>query len=104
MPPSELPHAPSGLTPSPPPRGRLITHNEILDLIVQNASLPEILQVLAFMVEREIPGSRASILLLDDDGVHLHVGAGPSLPSEFSSVIEGAMVGPAAGTCGTAIY
>ncbi len=101
----------SGTRPDPPTavaveraaRTRLITHNEILDLVVQNASLPEILQVVASMVERELPGARASILLLDDD-LRVHVGAGPSLPSEYNAAIEGVAIGPNAGTCGTAAY
>jgi GAF domain-containing protein len=86
------------------PSGRLITHGDILDLVVQNASLTEILDVLAAMVERRLAGSRASILLLDEDGVHVHVGAGPSLPREYNAAIEGASIGPDAGTCGTAAY
>ena len=72
--------------------GGSITHSEILDLIVQNASLPDILQVIASMTERQIPGALASILLLDEDGLRVHVGAGPSLPREFNAAIEGASV------------
>ena len=81
-----------------------ITYSDILDLIVQNASLADVLQVIASMMERELPGARASILLLDDDGQHVHVGAGPSLPREFNRAVEGESIGPAAGTCGTAAY
>ena len=83
---------------------RSITYSDILDLVVQNASLADVLQVIASMVERELPGARASILLLDDDGQHVHVGAGPSLPREYNRAIEGESIGPAAGTCGTAAY
>lgn len=83
---------------------RLVTHNDILDLIVQNASLPSILQVVTAMVEREISGSRASILLLDEDGLRVRVGAGPSLPDEYNAAIDGTLIGPGAGTCGTAAY
>jgi diguanylate cyclase (GGDEF)-like protein len=85
------------------PQTRLVTHNEILDLIVQNASLAEILQVIASMVERELPGARASILHLDGD-LRFRVGAGPSLPSEYNAAIEGVAIGPNAGTCGRAAY
>ncbi len=81
-----------------------ITYADILDLVVQNASLPDVLQVVASMVERELPGARASVLLLDEDGQHIHVGAGPSLPREFQQAIEGESIGPAAGTCGTAAF
>lgn len=82
----------------------LITHADILDLIVQNASLPDILQVVTAMVEREIAGARASILLLDQEGVRLRVGAGPSLPAEYHAAIDGTLIGPGVGTCGTAAY
>ncbi|MDT4905873.1 MAG: hypothetical protein QOH52_3889 [Pseudonocardiales bacterium] len=83
---------------------RLRAHNDILDLIVREALLEVILDVVTAMVEREISGSRASILLLDDDGVRIRVGAGPSLPPDFHAAVEGAAIGPAAGTCGTAAY
>lgn len=83
---------------------RLISHTEILDLIVQNASLPDILQVITAMVEREISGARASILLLDDEGARLHVAAGPTLPAEYNEAIDDTPIGPNVGSCGTAAY
>jgi diguanylate cyclase (GGDEF)-like protein len=88
------------------PDTQLVTHNHVLDLVVQNTALPEILQLIALMVEREIAGSRASILLLEEDGptVRVRVGAGPSLPREYHTAVEGAAIGPGAGTCGTAAY
>jgi diguanylate cyclase (GGDEF)-like protein len=88
----------------PAPQTWLVNHNDILDLIVQNASLSNILQVVTSMVEREIRGSRASILLLDDEGLHVRVAAGPSLPAAYNSAIDGAAIGPGVGTCGTAAY
>jgi C4-dicarboxylate-specific signal transduction histidine kinase len=42
--------------------------------------------------------------LLDDDGAHLRRGAAPSLPDTFNSAIEGAAIGPRAGSCGTAMH
>jgi diguanylate cyclase (GGDEF)-like protein len=95
---------PASHRPTPHGSRRLITHNDILELIVQNASLANILQVVTAMVEREIAGSRASILLLDNDCARVHVGAGPSLPAEFNAAIEGAAIGPTVGTCGIAAY
>jgi GAF domain-containing protein len=43
-----------------------------------------------------------SILLLD--GTTLHHGAGPNLPPAYRSAIDGAQIGPAAGSCGTAAF
>jgi GAF domain-containing protein len=45
-----------------------------------------------------------SILLLDPDGKHVHVGAAPSLPPAYSAAIDGSEIGPCAGSCGTAAY
>jgi diguanylate cyclase (GGDEF)-like protein len=70
----------------------------------EGAALPSILRVITELVEREIPGSRASILLLDDDGEHLRVAAGPSLSADYHDAIDGSPIGPGVGTCGTAAY
>ncbi|MEO9139136.1 MAG: GGDEF domain-containing protein, partial [Jatrophihabitans sp.] len=65
--------------------------------------LPKILLVVTAMIEREIPLSRASILLVDAEG-RLHPVAAPSLPAEFSQAFDGELIGPGVGTCGTAAY
>jgi diguanylate cyclase (GGDEF)-like protein len=85
-------------------RHRLTTDGEILDLIVQASPLADVLRVIALKVEQEIHASKASILVLDDEGRRLHVVAGPSLPPEFLAVMDGVEIGPAVGTCGTAAY
>src|SRR3954463_6887985 len=43
-----------------------------------------------------------SILLLD--GNQLRHGAAPNLPTAYCSAIDGAEIGPGAGSCGTAAY
>ena len=40
----------------------------------------------------------------DEDGMHLRRGAAPSLPEGYNQAIEGAAIGPRAGSCGTAMY
>ena len=45
-----------------------------------------------------------SILLLDDGGTRLWHGAGPRLPQAYCDAIDGAHIGPAAGSCGTAAF
>jgi GAF domain-containing protein len=45
-----------------------------------------------------------SILLLSPDGKHLTHGAAPSLPMSYRQAIDGAEIGPKAGSCGTAAY
>ncbi|HEX5106830.1 MAG TPA: GAF domain-containing protein [Vicinamibacterales bacterium] len=46
----------------------------------------------------------ASVLWLDADGVHVRHGAAPSLPESFTTAVDGASIGPRAGSCGTAAY
>ena len=76
---------------------------QALELIADGAGLESVLQALARTVEqRSVHGALASILLLDDDGLHLRHGAAPSLPESYNRAIDGLTVGAAAGACGTA--
>jgi hypothetical protein len=45
-----------------------------------------------------------SVLLLSPDGKHLTHGAAPSLPRPYVDAINGAEIGPSAGSCGTAAF
>lgn len=73
--------------------------------IASDAPLPEVLDVLVEMVEREsLHGAIASILLLDPSGRHLLHGSAPSLPTDYNEAIDGIEIGPSVGSCGTAAY
>ncbi|MEO6226871.1 MAG: EAL domain-containing protein [Thermomonas sp.] len=74
----------------------------ILEQVVQNRPLPDILARIASMLEIQIPGSRSSILLLKDE--RLWHGAAPHLPHVYTDALNGLRIGPAAGSCGTAMY
>ena len=74
----------------------------LLELIVTGTSLSVILDTLALAVEASMENTTCSILLLD--GVILHHGAGPTLPSEYKNAIDGMRIGPSAGACGSAAY
>jgi len=78
--------------------------NDILELIANGSPLGETLASLLRFLEREVPEMLCSVLLLDRDGVHLRYGAAPSLPAAYSKAIDGASIGPVAGSCGTAAY
>ncbi len=69
-----------------------------------NAERREALDRLLLLIEQQLPGVRASVLILDDDGVTLHHGSAPHLPAEYSAAIDGLQIGPKAGSCGTAIF
>jgi PAS domain S-box-containing protein len=46
----------------------------------------------------------ASVLTLEADGEHVRHAAAPSLPESFTSALDGAAIGPKAGSCGTAAF
>jgi len=62
------------------------------------------LDALVTLIERVAPGMRGSVLVLDEDGVTLRHGAAPHLPEAYTRLIDGERIGPAAGSCGTAVY
>lgn len=78
--------------------------NSILELIAAGAPLVDTLTALVRFIEQDLPDMLGSILLLDADGVHLRHGAAPSLPPAYSAAIDGASIGPRAGSCGTAAF
>jgi signal transduction histidine kinase len=78
--------------------------HEVLEMIATGASLDAVLTRLVRLVEQHVDGMLCSVVLLDEDGVHLRRGVAPSLPDSFNTAIEGAVIGPRAGSCGTAMY
>ncbi|MDE1895176.1 MAG: EAL domain-containing protein [Xanthomonadaceae bacterium] len=77
---------------------------QIMELIVAGAGMSSILTTLVQAIESQSPGMLGSVLLLDEDGVHVHHAAAPSLPAGFVAAIDGESIGPAAGSCGTAAF
>lgn len=82
----------------------LAWQNRVLEVVAMGAPLDEALTALALGVEEQIPGMRASVLLLDESGTRLRHGAAPSLPDAFKQGLDGLVVGPNAGSSGTAVH
>jgi PAS domain S-box-containing protein len=80
----------------------LAVEKRILEMVAKGDSLTEILDSLCRFVEELIGGVLASILLLEGDC--LRHGGAPSLPKAHTGAINGIVIGPAAGSCGTAAY
>jgi PAS domain S-box-containing protein len=80
----------------------LAAEKRILEMVAKGDALPEILDSLCQLVEERAKGVLASILLLDGD--RLRHGGAPSLPKAYTDAIDGAVIGPSAGSCGTAAY
>ena len=80
-------------------------HAKVLELAIGDSPLETTLTALIDIVEStSSTGVLGSILLLDEDGKHVHTGAAPSLPELYCAAIDGSEIGPCAGSCGTAAY
>ena len=77
---------------------------QFLELLARGGSLSGTLHTLVRIIEEQWPGMLGLVLILDEDGQHLHVGAYESLPDEYMDSIEGLEIGPMVGSCGTACY
>jgi len=84
--------------------GLLAGQAAVLGLIARDAPLMETLSALARLIETEADGARCAVLLLDEDGGTLTVGAAPSLADAGLHEADGMVVGPRAGSSGTAVH
>jgi PAS domain S-box-containing protein len=82
----------------------LAGENRVLEMVAKGDSLADILDKLCLLVEEQSPGVLASILLMDPNGKQLRHGGAPNLPKTYTGAIDGAFIGPAVGSCGTAAY
>src|SRR6266496_446690 len=82
----------------------LAGENRVLEMVAKGDSLADILDNLCLLVEGQSSGVLASILLMDPNGKQLRHGGAPNLPKPYTKAIDGAFIGPAMGSCGTAAY
>jgi len=82
----------------------LAGEKRLLEMVARGDSLTLILDALCRLVEELASGALSSILLLEPNGNRLRHGAAPSLPRAYVDAIDGAAIGPSAGSCGTAAY
>ncbi len=76
----------------------------VLEQLAAGASATKTFEAVVQMIQEQSPGTIASVLLVDEDGMHLRHGAAPDLPAEYCRAIDGAAIGPCAGSCGTAAH
>ncbi len=76
----------------------------ILEGIARRDPVGKSLEALVATMERYLPDSICSILLLDQDTSTLRHGAGSRLPAPYREAIDGLRIGPLAGSCGTAAF
>jgi diguanylate cyclase (GGDEF)-like protein len=85
-------------------RELVASHNRLHELIAQAAPLSEVLRELVEGIERYEPSVIPCVVLLDRESSTLHPGAGPSLPPRYLASIDGVVIGPNIGTCGSAAW
>src|SRR5205809_639177 len=76
----------------------------LLEMIARGNSRALVLDALCHLVEELNSGSLSSILMLDPKTNRLRHGAAPSLPIPYTEAIDGLVIGPCMGSCGTAAY
>ncbi|HWH92186.1 MAG TPA: PAS domain S-box protein [Candidatus Binatia bacterium] len=76
----------------------------LLEMVAKGDSLSSILDAICGLVEELCSGCLCSILLLDSSGKRLWHGAGPSIPKPYAQAIDGFVIGPNVGSCGSAAY
>jgi PAS domain S-box-containing protein len=76
-----------------------------LERIAEGAPLAAVLEILARSAEEaSSAGVRPAILLLDDEGTHLGLGAAPGLPEAYRRTLDALPVGPSAPVYGRAAH
>src|SRR5688572_27694863 len=75
----------------------------VLEAIALGQPLAQVLHSVVELIEAQSPGMMCSIVLIEDGTRIRHIAA-PHLPSKYIQAIDGAQIGPQAGSCGTAAY
>ncbi len=82
----------------------LSAEKRTLEMIVDEASLTDILEVLCRSIDAQIPNTITTVLLMDPDGKRLWPTAGPRVPRGWTQAITPLQIGPCKGSCGTAAF
>jgi PAS domain S-box-containing protein len=75
-----------------------------LEMLASGVALRDILDLIAHTIEELDAGSLVQIVIVDETGTRVRAFAGPSVPEAYARAIDGVPIGPARGSCGTAIY
>ena len=81
-----------------------VGQGRVLEMVARGAPLIETLDHLMLLIEGQSEGLYCSVLLLDEDGISVRPVSGPSLPKSYMAALDGWPIGPAAGSCGTAMF
>jgi len=82
----------------------LLLRNAALSGVLRGDPLKSVLECIVHSVEAEMPEWSCSVMLTDESGSRLLVGAAPHLPEGYVQAIDGLAVGDGIGSCGTAAF
>ncbi|WP_205967688.1 EAL domain-containing protein [Paraglaciecola sp. 20A4] len=78
--------------------------NNILESIASSSKLSKVLPAIVHAIENEFPDAICSILLLDESGKHLKLGAAPSLPDCYNQALDGLGIDQGFSSSGAAAF
>src|SRR5690606_27690899 len=79
-----------------------VLQHKMLDAMVREVPTVELMQQMCLEVEQIAPQVLCSVLRLEDG--RLRTLAAPSLPDAYSKQVDGLVIGPHSGSCGSAAY
>lgn len=82
----------------------LLSEARSLKALALGLPLQTVLEEVLTGMESILPGAHTSIHLLSEDGRRLQKGFAPHLPHAYVEALEGQVIGPAHGSCGTAAW
>lgn len=91
------------LTDITPTKVHEVLQRRVLQAMVNEASVAEVMNMVCREVERLAPEVVASVLRVDEEG-RLRPLAAPGLPAYYVNAMDGIMIGPQVGACGTAAF
>ncbi len=77
---------------------------QLLEMMARGAPLADTLLRLALLIEAQSEGLYCTVLLLDEDGVHVRPSVGPRMPPAYLQALDGFAIGPDHGSCGSAMF
>ena len=96
---------PAGAAPAMHVSAALQLEKRLLEMLACDQPLTAVLEALCRGVEQEFGGStRCTVMLLEPDGCTVRMVVAPSLPTGFVHAFDGLVIGPATGSCGTAMF
>lgn len=80
----------------------LLLRNAALAGLIRGEPLGGILELIALSIEAEVCGWQCAIMIANEAGTLLRVGAAPRLPEAYRAAIDNLPIGDGIGACGTA--